>query len=414
MENVAIVGGGICGLALAMNLHSRGIPCRVFERAEEVKELGVGITLLPHAMREFTALGLQQPLLEAGIENREARFYNRFGQFIYREARGKFGGYPYPEVGIHRGRLHVILYRAALARLGVDRIVTNRQCTALDQDDGAATLRFVETSSGRELEPVRARVVIACDGVNSAVRRQFYPAERVAFAGINTWRGVTRRKPILDGRTYLRIGSLLTGKLVVYPIIDKVDDQGNQLINWMAEIKRDTQIQNDWNKPGRLEDFMPIYESWRFDWLDVPELIRTADQILEYPMVDKEPVDRWTFGRVTLAGDAAHPMYPRGSNGAAQSAIDARTLADCLQAARDPREALVEYETLRRETTARVVRANRANPPDVIIMKVEELVGDRPFDDLNRYITQDELRALSENYKRIAGFAVSDVGGPST
>jgi 2-polyprenyl-6-methoxyphenol hydroxylase-like FAD-dependent oxidoreductase len=414
MENVAIVGGGICGLALAMNLHSRGIPCRVFERAEEVKELGVGITLLPHAMREFTALGLQQPLLEAGIENREARFYNRFGQFIYREARGKFGGYPYPEVGIHRGRLHVILYRAALARLGADRIVTNRQCTGVDQDDGAATLRLVETSSGRELEPVRARVVIACDGVNSAVRRQFYPAERVAFAGINTWRGVTRRKPILDGRTYLRIGSLLTGKLVVYPIIDKVDDQGNQLINWMAEIKRDTQIQNDWNKPGRLEDFMPIYESWRFDWLDVPELIRTADQILEYPMVDKEPVDRWTFGRVTLAGDAAHPMYPRGSNGAAQSAIDARTLADCLQAARDPREALVEYETLRRETTARVVRANRANPPDVIIMKVEELVGDRPFDDLNRYITQDELRALSENYKRIAGFAVSDVGGPST
>ena len=414
MENVAIVGGGICGLALAMNLHARGIACRVFERAGEVKELGVGITLLPHAMRELTALGVQQPLLEAGIENREACFYNRFGQFIYREARGKFGGYPYPEVGIHRGRLHVILYRAALERLGADRILTNRQCTGVDQDDGAATLRFVETSSGRELEPVRARVVIACDGVNSAIRRQFYPDERVAFAGINTWRGVTRRKPILDGRTYLRIGSLLTGKLVVYPIIDKVDDQGNQLINWMAEIKRDTQIQNDWNKPGRLEDFMPIYESWRFDWLDVPELIRTADQILEYPMVDKEPVDRWTFGRVTFAGDAAHPMYPRGSNGAAQSAIDARTLADCLQAAPDPRAALVEYEKLRRETTARVVRANRANPPDVIIMKVEELVGDRPFDDLDRYITQDELRALSETYKRIAGFAVSDVGGRST
>jgi 2-polyprenyl-6-methoxyphenol hydroxylase-like FAD-dependent oxidoreductase len=414
MENVAIVGGGICGLALAMNLHARGIACRVFERAGEVKELGVGITLLPHAMREFTALGLQQPLLEAGIENREACFYNRFGQFIYREARGKFGGYPYPEVGIHRGRLHVILYRAALARLGADRILTNRQCIGVDQDDGAATLRFVETSSGRGLEPVRARVVIACDGVNSAVRRQFYPDERVAFAGINTWRGVTRRKPILDGRTYLRIGSLLTGKLVVYPIIDKADDQGNQLVNWMAEIKRDTQIQNDWNKPGRLEDFMPIYESWRFDWLDVPELIRAADQILEYPMVDKEPVDRWTFGRVTFAGDAAHPMYPRGSNGAAQSAIDARTLADCLQAAQDPRAALVEYEKLRRETTARVVHANRANPPDVIIMKVEELVGDRPFDDLDRYITQEELRALSETYKRIAGFAVSDVGGRST
>jgi 2-polyprenyl-6-methoxyphenol hydroxylase-like FAD-dependent oxidoreductase len=412
MDEVAIVGGGICGLALAMNLHARGIDCRVYERAPEVKELGVGITLLPHAMREFAALGLDEPLLQAGIENREARFFNRFGQFIYAEARGRFGGYAFPEVGIHRGRLHLILHRAAVERLGADRVLTDRQCIGLEQDDEAVTLRFTATSSGRALDPVRARVAIACDGVNSAVRRQFYPQEKMAFAGINTWRGVTRRKPILDGRTYLRIGSLLTGKLVVYPIVDAADGDGNQLVNWMAEIKRDTAVQNDWNKPGRLEDFFPLYESWHFDWLDVAELIRTADQILEYPMVDKEPVARWTFGRVTFAGDAAHPMYPRGSNGAAQSAIDARTLADCLQTARDPRGALEEYERRRRETTARIVHANRAHAPDVINMKVEELVGDRPFDDLDRYITQDELRAISENYKRIAGFALADVASP--
>jgi 2-polyprenyl-6-methoxyphenol hydroxylase-like FAD-dependent oxidoreductase len=411
MDEVAIVGGGICGLALAMNLHARGIDCRVYERAPEVKELGVGITLLPHAMREFAALGLDEPLLQAGIENREARFFNRFGQFIYAEARGRFGGYAFPEVGIHRGRLHLILHRAAVERLGADRVLTDRQCIGLEQDDEAVTLQFVETSSGRALDPVRARVAIACDGVNSTVRRQFYPDDKMAFAGINTWRGVTRRKPILDGRTYLRIGSLLTGKLVVYPIVD-ADGDGNQLINWMAEIKRDTAIQNDWNKPGRLEDFLPLYASWRFDWLDVPELIRTAEQILEYPMVDKEPVARWTFGRVTFAGDAAHPMYPRGSNGAAQSAIDARTLADCLQAASDPRDALAAYEELRRETTAQIVHANRAHAPDVINMRVEELVGDRPFDDLDRYVTQDELRAISQNYKRIAGFAVADVGSP--
>ena len=410
MDEVAIVGGGICGLALAMNLHARGIPCRVFERAEEIKPLGVGITLLPHAVRELAMLGLQDELAAVGIENREACFYNRFGQFIYREARGRFGGYAYPELGIHRGRLHLILYRAALERLGTDRILTNRQLVDLDQDDESATLHFVETSSGREVDPVRARVVIACDGISSAVRRRFYPDEDVAFAGINTWRGVTRRKAILGGRTYLRIGSILTGKMVIYPIVDAVDAQGNQLINWMAEIQRDAPAKNDWNKPGRLEDFIAIYADWRFDWLDVNELIRTADQILEYPMVDKEPVERWTFGRVTFAGDAAHPMYPRGSNGAAQAAIDARTLADCLQAADDPRAALVEYEKLRRETTTRIVRTNRAHPPDIINIKVEELVGDRPFDDLDRYITQDELRALSENYKRIAGFAVADVG----
>ena len=409
MDDVAIVGGGIGGLALALNLHARGIACRVFERAPEVKELGVGITLLPHAMREFTALGLQAELVAAGIENRAACFFNRFGQFIYREARGKFAGYPYPEVGIHRGRLHLILYRAAVERLGAERVVTDHTCVGVEQDDAGATARFTATSTGREAEPARSRVVIACDGINSAVRRQFYPDETVAFAGINTWRGVTRRKPIFDGRTYLRVGALTTGKLVIYPIVDAIDADGNQLINWMAEIKRDTQVKNDWNKPGRLEDFIHLYESWRFDWLDVPEMLHAADQVLEYPMVDKEPVERWTFGRVTFLGDAAHPMYPRGSNGAAQAAIDARTLADCLERAGDPREALVEYERLRRETTTRIVHTNRSNPPDIINIRVEELVGDRPFDDLDRYITRDELRALSDSYKRIAGFSIAEL-----
>ena len=218
--------------------------------------------------------------------------------------------------------------------------------TGVEQDEAGATVHF------NKRESVRADVVIACDGINSAIRKQFYPHDKVAFAGINTWRGVTRRKPILGGRTYMRVGSILTGKIVIYPIVDNVDAQGNQLINWMAEIKRDTFAQNDWNKPGNLADFFPLYESWRFDWLDVAQMIRDADQILEYPMVDKDPIARWTFGRVTLAGDAAHPMYPRGSNGAAQAAIDARTLADLLSRHTDPREALKAYEAARAEPAA--------------------------------------------------------------
>jgi 5-methylphenazine-1-carboxylate 1-monooxygenase len=407
--DVLIVGGGICGLALALNLHQRGIPCRVYERAQDIKELGVGITLLPHAMREFAALGLQDQLLAAGIENRESCFFNRFGQLIYREERGRFAGYPYPEIGIHRGRLHRILYETAVRRLGPDRILTNRECVRVDQDPNEAVAGFVETSTGRALEPVRGAVAIACDGINSNVRRQFYPHEKLAFAGINTWRGVTRRKPILTGRSYIRVGSIRTGKMVIYPIIDRVDEEGRQLINWMAEIQQDTFKQNDWNKPGRLEDFFDIYSSWRFDWLDVTELIRTADAILEYPMVDKDPVDRWTFGRITLSGDAAHPMYPRGSNGAAQAAVDARILADCLKSVNDPQQALIAYEEARRGVTARIVRTNREFPPDVINIRVEELVGDRPFDDLGKYISQEELRALSENYKRIAGFSVEEM-----
>jgi 2-polyprenyl-6-methoxyphenol hydroxylase-like FAD-dependent oxidoreductase len=405
---VAIIGGGICGLSLALNLKKRGIDARVYERAPEIKPLGVGITLLPHAMREFTALGLGEALLAAGIENRESCFFNRFGQLIYKEARGKFAGYQYPEVGIHRGKLHLILFEAARAKLGADAIRLDHDATAVEQDETGATVHFNKRGS------VRADVVIACDGINSALRKQFYPDDKVAFAGINTWRGVTRRKPILGGRSYMRIGSILTGKIVIYPIVDNIDEQGNQLINWMAEIKRDTFEQNDWNKPGALADFFPLYESWRFDWLDVAQMIRDADQILEYPMVDKDPVARWTFGRVTLAGDAAHPMYPRGSNGAAQAAIDARTLADLLGTHPDPREALKAYEAARAEPAAKVVRTNREHPPDFINIKVEELVGDKPFDNLDKYITQDELRALSENYKRIAGFALADVAGRLT
>jgi 5-methylphenazine-1-carboxylate 1-monooxygenase len=400
---VAIVGGGICGLSLALNLKQRGIEACVYERAAEIKELGVGITLLPHAMREFAALGLDQELLAAGIENRESCFFNRFGQLIYKEPRGKFGGYRFPEVGIHRGRLHMILYEALRRQMGVATVVTGHDCTGVEQDDSGVTIHF------RGREPVRAAVAIACDGINSALRKQFYSDDKVAFAGINTWRGVTRRKPILGGRTYMRVGSILTGKMVIYPIVDRADADGNQIINWMAEIKRDTFEQNEWNKPGNLADFYELYKNWRFDWLDVAAMIRSADQILEYPMVDKDPVARWSFGRVALAGDAAHPMYPRGSNGAAQSAIDARVLADALRGHADPRDALKAYEDARAEPAAKIVRTNREHPPDFINIRVEQLVGDKPFDDLDKYISQDELRALSENYKRIAGFALADV-----
>ena len=407
--DVAIVGGGIAGLGLALNLHKRGIPCRVFEAAPEVKELGVGITLLPHAMRELTTLGLEADIRKVALETKESCFFNRFGQLIYREPRGRYGGSPYPEMSIHRGRLHLVLYRAAVAALGRERVLTDRQCVAVEQDDAGVTLRFKETSTGATAEPARADIAIACDGVNSTVRRAFYPDEQVAFAGINTWRGITRRKPILTGRSYMRIGSIRTGKLVVYPIIDDVDAEGNQLINWMAEIETRATERNDWNKPGRLEDFLPYYKDWRFDWLDVPEMLAGADLVLEYPMVDKDPVARWTFGRITFAGDAAHPMYPRGSTGAAQALIDVRVLADLLARGGDPQAALKAYEDARLGPTSLVVRTNREHPPDFICIKVEELTGDQPFDNLDAFISQDELRAMSEAYKRIAGYAAADL-----
>ncbi len=404
---VAIVGGGIGGLGLALALHARGLACDVYESVPEVREIGVGITLLPHAMRELAALGVQPDLEAVGIENLESVFFNRWGQFIYREPRGRHAGYALPELGVHRGKLHGILYRAVLQRLGADHVLTDHRCVGVEQDEACATLGFVRQSTGAALPSARADVVIACDGVNSAVRRQFYPAEQVAFAGINTWRGVTRHKPILTGKSYLRIGSIDTGKMVIYPIVDNLDPQGHQLVNWVAEIRREGSAMNDWNLGGRADDFVDIFADWRFDWLDVPVLIRNADQILEYPMVDKDPVPRWTFGRVTLLGDAAHPMYPRGSNGSAQALVDARTLADELaRPGVDPRAALQAYEAQRLPVTARIVETNRSVPPDFINIKVDELSGGRPFGSIDDLISQDELQLISENYKRIAGFSL--------
>jgi 5-methylphenazine-1-carboxylate 1-monooxygenase len=401
-----IVGGGIGGLALALSLHRRGIDCDVHESAPEVREIGVGITLLPHAMRELEQLGLQERLEQAGIDNLESVFFNRFGQFIYREARGRHAGYAWPEIGIHRGKLHRVLYEAALERLGADRIHLGRRCARVDQDESGATARF-QDAAGIALPPAHGDVVIACDGVNSAVRRQFYPDEQVAFTGINTWRGVTVHPPILSGRSYLRIGTIATGKMVIYPIVDNVDGKGNQLINWVAEIRQDVASKNDWNKPGRVEDFLPFFASWRFDWLDVTRLITNAQQIFEYPMVDKDPVPRWTFGRVTLLGDAAHPMYPRGSNGSAQALIDASALADELALAKEPQAALQAYEKRRIAVTARIVQTNRTVPPDFIIMRADELSGGHPIaGGIDSLISQAELRRISEDYKRIAGFSL--------
>jgi 2-polyprenyl-6-methoxyphenol hydroxylase-like FAD-dependent oxidoreductase len=407
---IAVVGGGIAGLCFGLALKQHGLQCDVYETVPEVKELGVGITLLPHAVRGLAALGVQPQLEAAGIENLESVFFNRHGQFIYREPRGRHAGYALPELGMHRGRLHRILYDAALERLGADRVHTDHRCVAVEQDESGATVRFTQTSTGASLPPVRADVVIACDGVNSAVRRQFYPDEKLAFAHINTWRGVTRHKPILTGKSYMRVGSIETGKMVIYPIIDNVDGQGNQLINWVAEIRQENASMNDWNRSGNPADFVSIFKDWRFPWLDVVALIENAEQILEYPMVDKDPVAQWTFGRVTLMGDAAHPMYPRGSNGSAQAIIDAHTLADqlavCAEACGDPRTALLAYEKQRLEPTARVVQTNRTVPPDYIIIKVDELTCGKPFANIDDVVSQEELRRISDEYKKIAGFSL--------
>ena len=403
--DVIIVGGGIGGLTLALCLHANGISCRVYELATQIRALGVGINILPHASRELARLGLEGELTAASVLTREAVFFNRFGQLIFREALGREAGYTDPQYSIHRGELQRILFDAVRQRIGAERIFTGWTCTGVEQHAQGAAARFSDTATGAERPPQTADVVVACDGLHSVVRRQLHPAEGPPrYSGVNMWRGVSVSTPILTGASMIRAGWLATGKMVIYPIRERVDGQGHQLVNWVAELETPRHRQRDWTRPGAIGDFIGAFEHWRFDWLDVPALIRRAATILEFPMVDQDPLPWWTQGRVTLLGDAAHPMYPRGSNGAGQAILDARHLSDALAAHGDPSAALAAYEASRLPATTQIVRMNRSNPPDAILREVYERTGDRPFARIEDVIGHDELVAISDRYKRVAGF----------
>ena len=403
-KDIIILGAGIGGLTLALSLHQAGIPCCLYEAVPELKPLGVGINLLPHAVRELTELGLLPALDATAVRTREAIFFTEHGQLVFTEPAGTFAGYDWPQFSIHRGDLQTILLAAVRERLGDERVVCDRRCVDVAQDEAGVTA-FFSDASGAPAASVRGSLAIACDGIHSVMRRKFYPDEGAPrFSGVNMWRGVTRWKPILSGASMIRAGWLAVGKMVIYPIRDSIDGDGNQLVNWVAEMESDQPAQRDWSREGRLEDFLPAFENWHFDWLDVPALIRGADSILEYPMVDQDPLPRWTHGRITLLGDAAHPMVPRGSNGAGQAIIDARCLAGHLKKEGASPAALESYDRERVEATGKVVLTNRSTPPDSILRVVFERSGGRPFSRIDDVVPRAELQAISDNYKRVAGY----------
>jgi len=405
MDDIIIVGSGIGGLTLGLALHAAGMPCRIFESAAEIRPVGVGINLLPHATRELAALGLEPSLASVAIETGDATFFNRFGQLIYQEPLGRAAGYEHPQFSVHRGDLQKVLLDAFVARAGRDRLNTNHHCIAVEQDQSGVSVHFSDGPGGTNRTTVRGRAAIACDGINSAIRKQFFPGEgEPRYCGVNMWRGVTRWKPMLSGASMVRAGWLSHGKMVIYPIRHAGAD-GLQLINWVAEIETTVYRKRDWNRPGAIGDFIGAFADWHFDWLDVPAFIRAADSVLEFPMVDQDPLPRWSFGRVTLLGDAAHPMVPRGSNGAGQAILDARALTSALLESGDPVAALAAYEKQRLEATTRIVLTNRTNPPDAILREVFQRTNDRPFGRIDDVISRDELVALSEGYKRIAGYS---------
>jgi 2-polyprenyl-6-methoxyphenol hydroxylase-like FAD-dependent oxidoreductase len=400
---VIIVGAGMGGLTLGLALHRAGIGCRVYEAAPEIRQVGVGINILPHATKVLGGLGLDKAMAKVAVETVDAHFFNRFGQLIWQEKLGRAAGYEWPQFSIHRGDLQTILADAFKERVGTDRLHLGWQAVAVDQDDRAATVRFQRSGTGETLPAQTAGAVIACDGIHSAIRKQLYPAEgEPRYSGVNMWRGVTRWKPFLGGASMTRAGWLTTGKMVIYPIRHDVDGEGRQLVNWVAELETPDYKRRDWNRAGRIEDFIDAFADWHFDWLDVPAFIRAADSVLEFPMVDQDPLPRWSFGRVTLLGDAAHPMVPRGSNGAGQAILDAETLPRCLAASGDVTAALKAYEEQRLGPTAQVVLTNRTRPPDAILGEVYRRTGDKPFRHIDDVISRAELQALSDGYKRVA------------
>ena len=410
MDDILIAGGGIGGLTAALSLHRAGFPVRVFESVDRIQALGVGINLLPHAVRELDALGLATDLAANGLTPTTLAYFTKRGEPIWDEPRGLAAGYSWPQISIHRGELHTILHAAAVAEIGADRIHTRCHLAQFSETVRGVTATFIDRRTGVDSATAQGSMMIACDGIHSVARRHFYPNEGMPkWNGALLWRGLAEGAPVFDGRTMVWAGHPLQ-KFVMYPLVDLPD--GRQQLNFIAELRTDdTELleREDWNRPGDLDDFLPQFEGWTFPWLDVPSLIASAPATLLFPMVDRDPVDRWSFGRTTLLGDAAHPMYPIGSNGASQAILDARTLTGCLLSYPDDVEqALLRYDEVRRPATSAIVLANRGLGPELPMKLVEERAPDG-FEQLADVITPDEILEVTDGYRKMAGFSLQQL-----
>ncbi|MBX3514489.1 MAG: flavin-dependent oxidoreductase [Xanthobacteraceae bacterium] len=404
---VLIAGGGIGGLTLALSLHQIGVKCRVFESVQEIKPLGVGINVLPHACRELIELGLHDELDRTGVRTSELAYYSKHGKQIWSEPRGLDAGYKWPQFSIHRGELQSILLSAAVERIGKENVLTGHHVSRWEETANGVRVYFTDRD-GKETGSEEGALLVACDGIHSTIRAKLYPEEGAPlWARRILWRGVTKAKPFLSGRSMIMAGYQQV-KFVAYPISRQDSERGEPLVNWIAEREFAEDYEwrrEDYNRSARLEEFAPWFEHWNFGWLDVPGLIRNAEYCYEYPLVDRDPLERWTFGRVTLMGDAAHPMYPIGSNGSSQAILDARVLAREIQDKGETNAALLAYEAERRPATTQLVMLNRGNGPEQVMQMVEERAPNG-FNVVTEVLSREELEGIANNYKRVAGFQV--------
>ena len=410
---VLIVGGGIGGLTTALCLHAAGIACEVYEQGLEIRELGVGINTLPHAIAALADLGLLPALDAVGIRTSELIYMNRLGATIWREPRGLDAGLDVPQFSIHRGKLQGVLHTAVVERLGSASIRTDRRLVSFEQDAHGVTATFQSRDGTRSTG--LGDMLVSADGIHSTVRAHFFPGEGPpSWNGIMLWRGARPWKPFLTGRSMIVAGGM-RAKLVLYPIFDDPATPGLTLMNWAVAAKigdgtTPPPRREDWSRPGRLDELLPFVEgTFRVNEVDHVALIRETPELFEYPMCDRDPLPRWSHGRVTLLGDSAHPMYPVGSNGASQAVLDARCLARVLAARpSNPEAALKAYEAERLAPTAEIVRSNRLGGPERVIDVIEERAPEG-FARIEDVASHEELVAIVRGYAQMAGFSASAV-----
>lgn len=405
---VLIAGAGIGGLSAALTLHQIGVPCHIFESVAEIKALGVGINLQPNAVRELYELGLgPESLATIGIEAQEWALVGLNGHDVYTEPRGLRAGYNWPQYAVHRGKLQMLLYRTVLERLGPQAISTGVKVTGYrNHPDGKGVSAILQHRTGARSE-VAGSLLIAADGLHSAVRQQMHPTQPpIQWGGAIMWRGVTRAKPIRTGASFVGLGTHRQ-RVVFYPISPPDPNTGLADINWIAEITVDNKNgwpHGDWNKRVKHEDFIHHFTQWNYDWIDIPAMIRGAHEVFEYPMVDREPVDTWRDGNVVLLGDAAHVMYPTGSNGASQAIVDARVLGAAMLEHGVNAAALAAYDEKLCPEISPLILRNRGAGPFGLLNLLDDRCGG-VFDNIDDVIPKPERDEFMHRYKVAAGFA---------